>query len=433
VITEFTLPTSGSHPSDIVTGPDNALWFTEAGGSTLGGIGRITTAGVITDSPTLLPNKGPAFIAVGPDGALWFTENNANGIGRITTAGALTEFVSPFPQPVGIALGADNALWLTDGAQHVARFTTAGAFTSLTTPSSNSSPQVIAAGPDGALWFTEYGSNKIGRATTDVLAVASIAPASGPASGVTGVTVAGASFDPAASATIGGVAAGNVVVNSATQITLDVPTLAAGRLFDVTVTNPDTSTATLPGGWFANFLDVPGSHPYHAFVEKLVRHQVTIGCGSGDYCPGTSVTRSQMAVFLLRSHDGLTYTPPACVTPAFADVPCSSVFAPWVDELFTRGVSGGCGGGNYCPDDPVTRAQMAVFLLVMHDGMGYVPPACVTPTFADVPCSSGFARWIDELALRGITAGCGGGNYCPDGPATRGEMAVFLVTMFTLS
>jgi len=76
---------------------------------------------------------------------------------------------------------------------------------------------------------------------------------------------------------------------------------------------------------------------------------------------------------------------------------------------------------------------MAVFLLVTHDGMGYVPPACVTPTFADVPCSSGFARWIDELAHRGITAGCGDGNYCPNDPATRGQMAVFLVTMFTLS
>ncbi len=95
-------------------------------------------------------------------------------------------------------------------------------------------------------------------------------------------------------------------------------------------------------------------------------------------------------------------------------------------------MTAGCGGGNYCPTDPVTRAQMAVFLLRTHDGSAYTPPACVTPTFADVPCSSAFAPWIDELALRGITAGCGGGNYCPATPVTRGQMAVFLVVTFAL-
>jgi hypothetical protein len=57
----------------------------------------------------------------------------------------------------------------------------------------------------------------------------------------------------------------------------------------------------------------------------------------------------------------------------------------------------------------------------------------VTPTFTDVPCSSGFARWVDELALRGITAGCGGGKYCPATAVTRGQMAVFLTTTFALS
>jgi hypothetical protein len=76
---------------------------------------------------------------------------------------------------------------------------------------------------------------------------------------------------------------------------------------------------------------------------------------------------------------------------------------------------------------------MAVFLVVTLEGSSYVPPPCVTPTFADVPCSSGFARWIEELVLRGITAGCGGGNYCPAGLVTRGEMAVLLVATFSLT
>jgi hypothetical protein len=69
-----------------------------------------------------------------------------------------------------------------------------------------------------------------------------------------------------------------------------------------------------------------------------------------------------MAIFLLRSIEGASYTPPACSAPTFLDVPCSSTFAPWIEELARRGITAGCGGGNYCPGDSVTRGQMAVFL-----------------------------------------------------------------------
>jgi hypothetical protein len=56
----------------------------------------------------------------------------------------------------------------------------------------------------------------------------------------------------------------------------------------------------------------------------------------------------------------------------------------------------------------------------------------VTATFTDVPCSSNFAPWIYELVARNITAGCGGGNYCPALTANRGQMATFLVKTFSL-
>jgi hypothetical protein len=75
---------------------------------------------------------------------------------------------------------------------------------------------------------------------------------------------------------------------------------------------------------------------------------------------------------------------------------------------------------------------MAVFLLVALEGVSYVPPPCTTPEFADVPCSSGFARWINELVERNITVGCGGGNYCPGDSVTRAQMAVFLCVTFDL-
>ncbi len=129
-----------------------------------------------------------------------------------------------------------------------------------------------------------------------------------------------------------------------------------------------------------DFLDVPPAHVFRNFVNTLARNGVTGGCGGGNYCPDAPVTRAQMAVFLLVSREGAGYAPPACVTPRFADVPCSNPYAAWINELALRGKSpAGCGGGNYCPNTAVTRDQMAVFLLVTREGAGYTPPACADP------------------------------------------------------
>jgi len=53
--------------------------------------------------------------------------------------------------------------------------------------------------------------------------------------------------------------------------------------------------------------------------------------------------------------------------------------------------------------------------------------------FEDVPCPSSFADWIEQLSGEGITGGCGGGNYCPLSPVTRGQMAAFLTKTFDLN
>jgi hypothetical protein len=139
-----------------------------------------------------------------------------------------------------------------------------------------------------------------------------------------------------------------------------------------------------------------------------------------------------MAVFLLKAKLGLCYTPPPCVG-TFPDVPCASVFAPWIEDLAVRGITGGCGGGNYCPLSPVRRDQMAVFLLKTKYGSSYDPPDC-DGDFDDVPCTPGvgFADWIEQLAAEQITGGCGGNNYCPLNPNTRGQMAVFITKTFNL-
>ena len=98
---------------------------------------------------------------------------------------------------------------------------------------------------------------------------------------------------------------------------------------------------------------------------------------------------------------------------SFTDVPTASPFYRFIETLLHHGVTGGCSPTQYCPASSTTREQMAVFVLVAKEGTGYVPPACTTPMFADVPASSPFCRWIEELARRAVVSGCGGGNYCP--------------------
>jgi len=176
---------------------------------------------------------------------------------------------------------------------------------------------------------------------------------------------------------------------------------------------------------------VPAGYWARAWIEALFNAGVTGGCATAPlrYCPTATVTREQMAVFLVKAHDGASFTPLPCTSPPFADVPCSNLFAPWIGELATRGIMAGCGDGNYCPANPVTRQEMAVLLLRT---LGVTPGGCTTAPFADVPCSSPFAPWIQELVARGITAGCSATSYCPTSAATRDQMAVFLVRTFSL-
>jgi subtilisin family serine protease len=185
----------------------------------------------------------------------------------------------------------------------------------------------------------------------------------------------------------------------------------------------------------AIFADVAPKHWARRWIEAIYDAGLTQGCATNPrrYCPGENVTREQMAVFLLRGLEGKDYAPPPCSgTSPFGDVSTSSFYCPWIQELANRGITVGCGGGNYCPSSPVTRDQMAVFLMRALEGRSYTPVPCEGAPFADVQASNLFCPWIRDLAGRGITSGCGGGNYCPASPTSRAEMAVFLVRTFDL-
>ena len=186
-------------------------------------------------------------------------------------------------------------------------------------------------------------------------------------------------------------------------------------------------------GVFATFVDASTSHWAWNYIERLYSAGITGGCGTSPliYCPENTVTRAQMAVFLEKGIKGSTFAAPN-VAPTFNDT-VGHWAEDWIEALRSDGITGGCGTNLYCPEDPVTRAQMAIFLLKAKYGMSYTPPAVGSSTgFTDVPTTHWAAPWIKQLAAEGITGGCGTGTYCPESPVTRAQMAVFLVRTFNL-
>ena len=182
------------------------------------------------------------------------------------------------------------------------------------------------------------------------------------------------------------------------------------------------------------FGDVSPTYWSYVPIETLAGSGITQGCSAAPplFCPENQVLRSQMAVFLERSIRGSGFTPPPA-TGIFADVPPDYWASGWIEQLYNDAITLGCAVSplRYCPENPVTRAEMSVFILKSINGAGFTPPPAVG-IFTDVPTSYWAAAWIEELYREKITTGCSTNplKYCPDNLVSRAEMAVFLGRAF---
>ncbi len=168
------------------------------------------------------------------------------------------------------------------------------------------------------------------------------------------------------------------------------------------------------------FVDVLPGHTFFEDIEWLKQEGITLGCNPPDntrFCPEEDVSRGQMASFLARAMD----------LPAGADVfddDEGSTHEDNINRLAASGITLGCttDGRSFCPNDPVTRAQMASFLARAFD-----LPAASGDAFDDDDGSTHEDN-INRLAASGITRGCtsDGASYCPAAAVTRGQMAGFL-------
>ena len=252
-ITEYDMLASDSpmtsEPSAITAGESGVLWF--AGGET---IGKITTAGVITEYSTIVdgettPDRSSEFkgITAGPNGSVFFTEyNDGDGANRVWARTSDGMFHAKFigdsnNELTGITLGPDGNIWFAENdVDKIGTINlTTGALTEYGTDngiSAKSDPVGIVTGPDGNIWFTESSDiGKIGRLFVAAPVVTGITPAC--EAGGTAVTITGTGLGGVTAVSFGENAATNVSVNaSGTTITATIP--AGTGTVKVTVTTP---------------------------------------------------------------------------------------------------------------------------------------------------------------------------------------------------
>jgi len=191
-----------------------------------------------------------------------------------------------------------------------------------------------------------------------------------------------------------------------------------------------TWTAYFPWSSSPQFTDVTTSSPFYDYINVMKLWSITTGCTADRYCPQDRVTRAQMAVFVVRGVLGDNFTFPAA--PYFTDVPATNPFFKYVQKLKELGITEGCGATTFCPDDNVTRAQMATFVVrgklrSLH-GDNFTAPT--TAFYTDVPTDNVFFKFVQKLRELGITAGCSATAFCPNEPVTREQMGVFVTRAF---
>jgi DNA-binding beta-propeller fold protein YncE len=152
--------------------------------------------------------------------------------------------------------------------------------------------------------------------------------------------------------------------------------------------------------------------------------------GTTDFKPDYEVTREQMAVFILRALNDIPADGYCGSTAPFTDVPADWWSCKYVKRLVELEITSGIGGGLFDPGGVVTREQMAAFLTRALDevpGDGYCG---MEDPFTDVPYSLWSCKYIKRLMELGVTSGIGDGLYGPGNPVTRAQMAVFLARAF---
>ncbi len=178
------------------------------------------------------------------------------------------------------------------------------------------------------------------------------------------------------------------------------------------------------------FKDYPTGQLGYQEALRLYHAGITNGCQDSPpmFCPSCTITRGQWAAFIARAANLDVSTPPS--QPTFSDVPTSHTFYRYIEALAAAGITLGCGGGEFCIDRVLTRAEAATMLARAR---GWDNPNPSAPTFADVPRDHTHFAGVEALADNCVTNGCGDGtNFCPANEVPRAHAAIFISRAFNL-
>jgi len=176
-------------------------------------------------------------------------------------------------------------------------------------------------------------------------------------------------------------------------------------------------TPTPPPG--SAFADVPAGHWAHGYIGAVYRGGYVAGCATNPlrYCPETTMTRGEMAVFVERGLHGGGYLPPDPGQAVFADVPLAEWFAKWADGLWRDRYTAGCGTTPliFCPLTQHTRAEATVYFERMLNGPDFQPSEPGTAIYDDVPLGLWYTKWVDAAQRDGLLQEC-------EEPAQRADL-----------
>jgi hypothetical protein len=173
---------------------------------------------------------------------------------------------------------------------------------------------------------------------------------------------------------------------------------------------------------FGSFLDVSDTHWAASYIYAMANNGITVGCGGGQFCPQNIVTRGQTAAFIIRALYGETFA--YTLLPYFTDVPISHAFYKYVQRFKDDAITTTV--GTFGVANSVARGQMAAFIIRAKYGETF--PYTLVPHFTDVPETHPFFKYVQRFKDDGITTAVG--TFGVDTLVTRAQIAAFIGRAF---
>ena len=216
------------------------------------------------------------------------------------------------------------------------------------------------------------------------------------------------------------------------SFTLTVAPNATGHARMATVGAGGESFKILQSGSAQRFTDVSPGEPNFDYISLLYSMGIDAGCEMSPlrYCPSAPLTRGQLARWIAAALDRAAGAAPAnAAAPYFRDVPEDSPYYSAVQRMREWGISAGCSADRFCPDQPVTRVELAASLIaawMQAQGISRFTYTG-TPYFADVPPGHPFFSFVQKAMDLEFGSGCSATEYCPSATVTRAEAAAMLL------